>query len=110
MQTARGLVESVFAGEIAERVPVYGIITSVPLIEHLTGTRLSRENSETVAIEASRKSIDITRLFADGLGPTWQTGHSEDSFGYSWQQEMWTKWVEKRPFDNLKEMRSALES
>ncbi len=104
----RELIECVLAGETPSRMPVYGVITSDGLIEHEGGEVLTRQNAEELAARTYRQHIDLTRPFKENLGPTFEESLTIDDFGYTWQEERWTQWRVKTPYQTIAQMKEVL--
>ena len=43
--TARERIEATLRGELPDRVPIFEVIQNIPLIEHVTGAKLTERKS-----------------------------------------------------------------
>jgi len=62
--TARGRIEATLRGELPDRVPVFDLIQHVPLIERITGGKVSTGNSLELLCRTIGECLDITRGIA----------------------------------------------
>jgi len=92
--TARQRIDCTLRGEIPDRVPVFDMIQHMPLIEYVTGEKLTIANGLDLLCRTISERLDITRGIS---GPAEdKTVRGEDGFVY--KQEWWTTWLIDRPF------------
>jgi hypothetical protein len=95
--TARERIEATLRGELPDRVPVFDLIQNIPLIEHVTGERMTLSNGLDLLCRTIGERLDITRgIAAPSEEKTFRT---EDGFVY--KQEWWTTWLIERPFHDI---------
>ena len=96
--TARQRIEASLRGEMPDRVPIFELIQNVPLIEHVTGHKLTPANGEELLCRTIGECLDITRgIFA----PVEEKTVVHDD-GFVYKQEWWTTWLIDRPFHDVK--------
>jgi len=95
--TARQRIECTLRGEIPDRVPVFDLIQHIPLIEYVTGEKLTLANGLDLLCKTIGGRLDITRGIAAPAEE--KTIHQEDGFVY--KQEWWTTWLIERPFHDV---------
>jgi len=84
-------------GEIPDRVPVFDLIQHIPLIEHVTGEKLTVQNGLDLLCKTIGERLDITRGISAPAEE--KTIRMEDGFVY--KQEWWTTWLVERPFHDV---------
>lgn len=62
--TARQRVEATLRGELPDRVPIFDLIQHVPLIEHVTGEKITPANGLDLLCRTIGERLDITRGIA----------------------------------------------
>jgi hypothetical protein len=92
--TARQRIEATLRGEVPDRVPVFDLIQNIPLIEHVTGEKVTPANGLELLCRTIGDRLDITRGIAAPAEE--KTFRGEDGFIY--KQEWWTTWLIERPF------------
>ena len=92
--TARQRIEATLRGETPDRVPVFDLIQNLPLIEHVTGEKVTPANGLELLCRTIGDRLDITRGIAAPAEE--KTFRGEDGFVY--KQEWWTTWLIERPF------------
>ena len=92
--TARQRVECCLRGERPDRLPVFDLIQHVPLIEHVTGEKLTPQNGLDLLCRAIGDRLDITR----GIAPPVEEKVIRRDDGFVYKQEWWTTWLVERPF------------
>jgi hypothetical protein len=92
--TARQRIDCTLRGEIPDRVPVFDLIQHIPLIEYVTGEKLTLQNGLDLLCKTIGERLDITRGIAAPAEE--KTIRHEDGFVY--KQEWWTTWLIERPF------------
>ena len=93
--TSKERLSSTLNGEPVDRIATFDIFHNIPLIEHLSGQRLTEKNGEDILCEAVRKSLDLVRHFCvpDRLEP-WT---ARDGSGFAYRYQWWTAHVVERP-------------
>jgi hypothetical protein len=97
--TARQRIEATLCGELPDRVPVFDLIQHVPLIEYVTGEKVTLENGLDLLCRTIGECLDITRGIA---GPAEDKTYVTDD-GFVYKQEWWTTWLIDRPFHTVEE-------
>lgn len=95
--TSRERIDATLRGELPDRVPVFDLIQNIPLIEQVTGEKLTPANGLDLLCRTIGQCLDITRGIAAPAEE--RTFTTEDGFVY--KQEWWTTWLIGRPFDDL---------
>jgi hypothetical protein len=95
--TARQRIEATLAGELPDRVPIFDLIQHVPLIEHVTGEKVTLQNGEDLLCRTIGECLDITR----GISPPVEEKTIIQADGFVYKQEWWTTWLIQRPFRDL---------
>ncbi|MCP4645075.1 MAG: hypothetical protein GY851_31825 [bacterium] len=86
--------------EETDRVPLYDILQSDPVIEHYAGRPLTYEDGWKTTARAVGRTLDMTRMIT---GPQrLRTDLGED--GRRVQVERWTSWTVKRPFRDFTDL------
>jgi hypothetical protein len=96
--TARQRIEITLRGEMPDRVPVFDLIQNIPLIEHVTGERLTPANGLDLLCRTIGQCLDITR----GIAPPAEEMILRHEDGFVYKQEWWTTWLIERPFRDVK--------
>jgi hypothetical protein len=92
--TARERIEATLRGELPDRVPIFDLIQHVPLIEHVTGRKLTPSNALDLLCRTIGERLDITR----GIAPPAEETVVRYPDGFVYKQEWWTTWLIERPF------------
>lgn len=92
--TARQRIEATLRGELPDRVPIFDMIQHVPLIEHVTGEKLTPSNALDLLCRTIGAHLDITR----GIAPPAEEATVRHPDGFVYKQEWWTTWLIERPF------------
>ena len=87
--TARERVEATLRGELPDRVPIFDLIQNVPLIEHVTGEKLTPENGLELLCATIGERLDITR----GISPPAEEKVICQPDGFVYRQQWWTTWL-----------------
>lgn len=95
--TARQRIEATLRGELPDRVPIFDLIQNIPLIEHVTGEKVTPANGLELLCRTIGERLDITRGIAAPAEE--KTFRGEDGFVY--RQEWWTTWLVERPFSDV---------
>jgi hypothetical protein len=100
--SARERIEAVLAGRVPDRVAIFDLIQNIPLIEHVTGEKITPANGLDLLCRTIGERLDITR----GIAPPAEEKTVRHDDGFVYRQEWWTTWLEHRPFTDV---RGALE-
>lgn len=94
-------LECALSRRTPDRVPLYDIISSVPLIEHVAAEKLTVENGRKVMPPAVGKLLNHTRVnFPAPLGQ-WT-----DNRGFVWEMSEWfNAWICKWPWEDIEGMK-----
>src|ERR1039458_8297998 len=95
--TARQRIECTLRGELPDRVPVFDLIQHVPLIEYVTGERITPQNGLDLLCKTIGERLDITR----GIAPPAEEKLIHQADGFVYKQEWWTTWCVERPFSDV---------
>ena len=95
--TARQRVECALHGELPDRVPIFDLIQHVPLIEYVTGEKLTPQNGLDLLCRTIGECLDITR----GIAPPAEEKVIRHPDGFVYKQEWWTTWLIERPFSDV---------
>ena len=95
--TARQRIECTLRGEIPDRVPVFDLIQHLPLIEYVTGEKLTLKNGLDLLCKTIGDRLDITRGIS---APAEEKTFTNDD-GFVYKQEWWTTWLIDRPFHDV---------
>ena len=95
--TARQRIEATLRGELPDRVPVFDLIQHVPLMEHVTGKKVTVENGLDLLCQTIGHCLDITR----GIAPPVEEHTVRDGDGFVYKHEWWTTWIIERPFTDV---------
>lgn len=88
-----------FDGKEIDTIPTYDIMHNVPLMEHLTGEKVTPKDAEDIACRAVGKILDMVRHFSipDELEPKIE----KDEDGFVRKKRWWTIEIVERPFKNM---------
>lgn len=95
--TARQRIECTLRGDIPDRTPIFDLIQHIPLIEYVTGEKLTLENGLDLLCRTIGERLDITRGIA---APAEEKTFRQDD-GFVYKQEWWTTWLIERPFHDV---------
>lgn len=95
--TARGRIEATLRGELPDRVPIFDMIQNIPLVEHVTGEKVTPENGLDLLCRTIGDRLDIAR----GISPPAEPKLVRHPDGFVYQQEWWTTWLIERPFKDV---------
>ena len=95
--TARQRIEATLRGELPDRVPVFDLIQHIPLVEHVTGQKVTLKNGLDLLCRAIGQCLDITR----GISPPVAEEVVRDDDGFVYKREWWTTWIIERPFNDV---------
>jgi hypothetical protein len=94
--TARQRIECTLRGELPDRVPVFDLIQHIPLIEYITGEKVTLQNGLDLVCKTIGERLDITR----GISPPVEEKIIRHDDGFVYKQEWWTTWLIERPFND----------
>lgn len=92
--TARQRIECTLRHEIPDRVPVFDLIQHIPLMELVTGEKVTLENGLRLVCKTIGERLDITR----GISAPAKEKIIRHDDGFVYKQEWWTTWLIGRPF------------
>ena len=92
--TARGRIEATLRGELPDRVPIFDLIQHLPLIEYVTGEKITPQNGLDLLCKTIGERLDITR----GISAPADDRLVVNDDGFVYKQEWWTTWLVDRPF------------
>jgi hypothetical protein len=95
--TARQRVEATLNGRLPDRAPIFDMIQNVPLIEHVTGEKITPANGLDLLCRTIGQRLDLTR----GISPPAEEKILHQPDGFVYKQEWWTTWLIERPFSNV---------
>jgi len=95
--TARERIEATLHGELPGRVPVFDLIQNPPLIEHVTGEKVTLRNGLDLLCRTIGQCLDATR----GISPPVAERSYRGTDGFAYRQESWTTWLLERPFKDV---------
>jgi uroporphyrinogen decarboxylase len=95
--TARERVEAALHGELPDRVPIFDLIQNIPLIEHVTGEKLTPANGLELLCRTIGQRLDLTR----GISAPAEEKIIRHADGFVYKQEWWTTWLIERPFRDV---------
>ncbi|MBI4893271.1 MAG: hypothetical protein HY821_21795 [Acidobacteria bacterium] len=95
--TARQRVEATLEGRLPDRVPVFDLIQNIPLIEHVTGEKVTAANGLELLCRTIGERLDVTR----GVAAPAKEGIVRHADGFVYRQEWWTSWLVERPFRDV---------
>jgi hypothetical protein len=81
-----------------DRVPLYDIFQNDAIIEHYSGQKFAPGNGARITGLAVGRVLDMTRMAG---GPIENPQLVDHGNGWVHQQERWTSWIVKRPFDDV---------
>ncbi len=96
--TARQRVEATLDGRLPDRVPIFDLIHNIPLIEFVTGEKLTLENGLDLLCRTIGDRLDLTR----GISPPVPERILRHGDGFVYKQEWWTTWLVERPFHDVR--------
>jgi len=94
--TARQRIECTLRGELPDRVPVFDMIHHIPLLEYVTGEKVTLQNGLDLLCKTIGERLDITR----GISPPAEETIIRHDDGFVYKQEWWTTWLVDRPFSD----------
>jgi hypothetical protein len=92
--TARERVEATLAGRLPDRAPIFDLIQNIPLIEHVTGEKVTPKNGLDLLCRTIGERLDLTR----GISAPAEDEILRHDDGFVYKQEWWTTWLIERPF------------
>jgi hypothetical protein len=95
--TARQRVQATLEGRMPDRVPIFDLIQNIPLIEQVTGERVTPANGLDLLCRTIGECLDITR----GISAPAEEGIVRHADGFVYKQEWWTTWLIERPFHDV---------
>jgi len=95
--TARQRLGCTLRGELPDRVPVFDLIQHIPLIEYVTGEKVTLQNGLDLVCKTIGERLDITR----GIAPPVEEKLIRHEDGFVYKQEWWTTWLIERPFKDV---------
>ena len=98
--TARQRIETTLAGGMPDRVPIFDLIQNIPLIEHVTGKKVTPANGLDLVCRTIGECLDITR----GISAPAEERTVADKDGFVYKHEWWTSWLIVRPFRDVAEL------
>jgi len=94
--TARQRIECTLRGKLPDRVPIFDLIQHLPLIEYVTGERITPQNGLDLLCKTIGERLDITR----GIAAPVEEKLIRQADGFVYKQEWWTTWLIERPFSD----------
>ena len=95
--TARERIETTLRGEMPDRVPIFDLIQNIPLIEQVTGEKVTMKNGLELVCRTIGERLDITR----GISAPAEDKVIRYPDGFVYKQEWWTTWLVERPFRDV---------
>ncbi len=95
--SARERIEATLRGDKPDRVPVFDLIQHIPLMEQVTGCKVTTANSLDVLCRTVGECLDITR----GLAAFGEDRVERHADGFVYKHEWWTTWLTERPFSDV---------
>jgi hypothetical protein len=95
--SARQRIECTLRGELPDRVPIFDLIQHIPLIEYVTGEKVTLQNGLELLCKTIGSRLDITR----GIAPPMEERIVRHEDGFVYKQEWWTTWLIERPFNDV---------
>lgn len=92
--SARERIEATLCGRTPDRVPIFDLIQNIPLIEHVTGKKVTPANALDLLCRTVGERLDIVR----GIAPPAEEKIIRHEDGFVYKQEWWTTWLIERPF------------
>lgn len=96
--TARERIECTLRGELPDRVPIFDLIQHIPLIEYVTGEKVTYKSGLDMLCKTIGQRLDITR----GIAPPAEEKILRHDDGFVYKQEWWTTWLIERPFKDAR--------
>lgn len=96
--TARQRIDCTLRGELPDRIPIFDTIHHVPLVEYITGEKVTSQNSFDLVCRAIGERLDV----ALGVAPPLEETVVRHADGFVYKQEWWTTWLIERPFNDVK--------
>jgi hypothetical protein len=96
--TARERIEATLRGELPDRVPIFDLIQNIPLIEHVTGEKITIDNGLDLLCRTIGECLDLTR----GIAAPAEDKVIRNADGFVYKQEWWTTWLIERPFHDVR--------
>jgi hypothetical protein len=98
--TARQRIEATLRGERPDRTPLFDMIHHLPLIEHVTGEKVTPKNGLDLLCRTIGERLDITR----GVSAPDEERTVRHADGFVYKHEWWTTWLIERPFKDADEL------
>ena len=98
--TARQRIECVLQGKLPDRVPIFDLVQHLPLIEHITGEKITVENGLDLLFKTIGQCLDITR----GIAAPAEERIDRHEDGFVYKHEWWTTWLLERPFKDTESL------
>jgi hypothetical protein len=95
--TARQRIECTLRSDLPDRIPVFDLIQHRPLIEYVSGEKLTLQNGLDLVCKTIGERLDITR----GIAPPVEEKLIRHPDGFVYKQEWWTTWLIERPFKDV---------
>ena len=95
--TAHERIQATLDGRLPDRVPIFDLIQNVPLVEAITGEKMTLANGLDLLCRAIGDRLDITR----GIAPPVDNKIIKQPDGFVYKQEWWTTWLVERPFSDV---------
>ncbi len=92
--TARQRIETSLSGGMPDRAPIFDLIQNMPLIECVTGEKVTPRNGFDLLCRTIGECLDITR----GVAAPAEEKIVRHADGFVYKQEWWTTWLVERPF------------
>ncbi len=96
--TARQRIEASLRGELPDRTPIFDLIQNIPLIERVTGCKVTPDNGLDLLCRTIGECLDITR----GIAAPAEEKIVRHEDGFVYRQEWWTTWLVERPFRDVR--------
>jgi len=96
--TARQRIEATLRGELPDRLPIFDLIQHIPLIERVTGEKVTLENGLDLLCRTIGERLDVTR----GIAAPAEERIVRHEDGFVYKQEWWTTWLIERPFKDAR--------
>src|ERR1019366_6237033 len=95
--TARERIAATLRGETPDRVAVFDLIHNIPLVDHVTGEKVTMANGLDLLCRTIGERLDITR----GISPPAEEKVIHQPDGFLYKQEWWTTGLVERPFRDV---------
>ena len=102
--TARQRIEATLRGDLPDRVPIFDLIQHLPLIEHITGEKVTVKNGLDLLCRTIGQCLDITR----GISAPAEERIYTTPDGFTYKQEWWTTWLVGRPIQDVPGVRAFI--